>query len=126
MKITIYHSLIGATLAMLNTAKRENVWGHEMLVQTIDTSDTEQVEQLKADGWQDNPQAVIDENEGHQLQAENNNMKNQLESAKALEKVTQLESQVASLIAENADLKAQLAKKPTTKTVVKTTDKTAE
>lgn len=117
MKMTIYRSLIGASLAILNTAKRENVWGHDMLVKTIDASDKEQVEQAQADGWQKTPQAVIDENEGLQLEAENKALKGQINNAETLQKANELEQENLHLkqenerlTAENEDLKGQLTK----------------
>lgn len=48
-KIMIYAPLsaIGGTI--------ENVWGTEMRVKSIDSSDKEAVEQAKADGWSNKP-----------------------------------------------------------------------
>lgn len=37
----------------------ENVWGTEMRVKSIDSSDKDAVEQAKADGWSNKPQDVI-------------------------------------------------------------------
>lgn len=56
----------------------ENVWGTEMLVMRIDSSDKAQVEQAKANGWQKDAQSVIDEIEGAKLIAENDDMKSKL------------------------------------------------
>lgn len=56
----------------------ENVWGTEMLVMRIDSSDKEQVEQAKANGWQKDARSVIDEIEGAKLIAENDDMKSKL------------------------------------------------
>lgn len=115
--MTIYRKTSGADTQMLNESKRENVWGHNMLVKTIDASDKDAVAQAKADGWQNDPQSVIDEVEGEQLQAENNLLKRQAASAKAIERVAELE-------AENAKLKAEIAELKKPKTATKTTTKT--
>ena len=71
-KMMIYAPLsaIGGTI--------ENVWGTEMRVKSIDSSDKEQVEQAKANGWQKDAQSVIDEIEGAKLIAENDDMKSKL------------------------------------------------
>ena len=121
--ITIYRKVSGADTQMLNESKLENVWGHQMLVRTVDKSDKELASQLKADGWQKDPQSVIDEVEGEQLQAENERLKRQIDSAKAIERVKELESENAKLKAENAELKKP---KTTTKTTAKTDTKAAE
>ena len=115
--MTIYRKVNGADTQMLNESKLENVWGHQMLVRTVDKSDKELASQLKADGWQPDPQSVIDEVEGEQLQAENARLQRQIDSAKAIERVAELEAENDRLKAENAELK-----KP--KTATKTTAKT--
>ena len=121
--MTIYRKVSGADTQMLNESKRENVWGADMLVKTIDASDKEQVAQAKADGWQKDPQSVIDEVEGEQLQAENARLQRQIDSAKAIERVKELEKENAKLKAEIAELKKP---KTTTKTTTKTDTKAAE
>lgn len=115
--ITIYRKVNGADTQILNESKLENVWGHQMLVRTVDKSDKELASQLKADGWQPDPQSVIDEVEGEQLQAENESLKRQANSAKAIERVKELE-------AENDNLKAEIAELKKAKTATKTTAKT--
>lgn len=121
--ITIYRKVNGADTQMLNESKLENVWGHQMLVRTVDKSDKELAGQLKADGWQNDPQSVIDEVEGEQLQAENARLQRQIDSAKAIERVAELEKENAKLKAEIAELKKP---KTTTKTTTKTDTKAAE
>lgn len=116
--ITIYRKVNGADTQMLNESKLENVWGHQMLVRTVDKSDKELASQLKADGWQKDPQSVIDEVEGEQLQAENARLQRQIDSAKAIERVKELEAENAKLKAENAELK----KAKTTRTTAKTAE----
>lgn len=115
--ITIYRKVNGADTQMLNESKLENVWGHQMLVRTVDKSDKELASQLKADGWQPDPQSVIDEVEGEQLQAENARLQRQIDSAKAIERVAELE-------AENDKLKAEITELKKAKTATKTTAKT--
>lgn len=115
--ITIYRKVNGADTQMLNESKLENVWGHQMLVRTVDKSDKELASQLKADGWQPDPQSVIDEVEGEQLLAENARLQRQIDSAKAIERVAELEAENDKLKAENAELKKA---KTTTKTTAKT------
>lgn len=119
--MTIYRKPSGADLQMQNESHRENVWGTEMLVKVIDVSDKEQVEQAKADGWKDNPQAVIDEIEGDKLERENAQLQRQIDSAKAIERVTELEAENSKLKAEITKLKADKAKS-TTKTTTKVDD----
>lgn len=121
--ITIYRKVNGADTQMLNESKLENVWGYQMLVRTVDKSDKELAGQLKADGWQPDPQSVIDEVEGEQLQAENARLQRQIDSAKAIERVAELEKENAKLKAENAELKKA---KTATKTTTKTDNKAAE
>lgn len=115
--ITIYRKVNGADTQMLNESKLENVWGYQMLVKTVNKSDKELASRLKADGWQPDPQLVIDEVESEQLQAENARLQRQIDSAKAIERVKELEAENAKLKAENAELKkAKTATKTTTKT----------
>ena len=87
-KIMIYAPLsaIGGTI--------ENVWGTEMRVKSIDSSDKDAVEQAKADGWSNKPQDVIDQVEAEKLQAENKVMKGQLGDSK---RIKELEETVAEL-----------------------------
>lgn len=115
--ITIYRKVSGADTQTLNESKLENVWGHQMLVRTVDKSDKELASQLKAEGWQPDPQSVIDEVEGEQLQAENARLQRQIDSAKAIERVAELE-------AENDKLKSEIAELKKAKTATKTTAKT--
>ena len=119
--ITIYRKVNGADTQMLNDSKLENVWGHQMLVRTVDKSDKELASQLKADGWQPDPQSVIDEVEGEQLQAENAQLQRQIDSAKAIERVAELEAENSKLKAEITKLKADKPKS-TTKTTTKVDD----
>lgn len=121
--ITIYRKVNGADAQMMNESKLENVWGHQMLVRTVDKSDKELAGKLKSFGWQPDPQSVIDEVEGEQLQAENARLQRQIDSAKAIERVAELEAENAKLKAENAELKKA---KTATKTAAKTETKPTE
>ena len=94
-KIMIYAPLsaIGGTI--------ENVWGTEMRVKSIDSSDKDAVEQAKADGWSNKAQDVIEQVEAEKLQAENKVMKGQLGDDK---RVKELEEQLSQALTEIAGL----------------------
>lgn len=94
-KIMIYAPLsaIGGTI--------ENVWGTEMRVKSIDSSDKDAVEQAKADGWSNKAQDVIDQVEAEKLQAENKVMKGQLGDSK---RIKELEEQLSQALTEIAGL----------------------
>lgn len=103
--MTIYRTTDNATLEDENQSQRENVWGTEMLVKTIDASDKDTVTEAKANGWRKDPQEVIDENETRKLEAENKLLQKQIQSAKAIERVAELEAENDKLKAEIAELK---------------------
>lgn len=86
-------SAIGGTI--------ENVWGTEMRVKSIDSSDKDTVEQAKADGWSNKAQDVIEQVEAEKLQAENKVMKGQLGDDK---RVKELEKQLSQALTEIAGL----------------------
>lgn len=86
-------SAIGGTI--------ENVWGTEMRVKSIDSSDKDEVEQAKADGWSSKAQDVIEQVEAEKLQAENKVMKGQLGGDK---RVKELEEQLSQSLTEIAGL----------------------
>lgn len=94
-KIMIYAPLsaIGGTI--------ENVWGTEMRVESIDSSDKDAVEQAKADGWTNKAQDVIDQVEAEKLQAENKVMEGQLGDSK---RIKELEEQLSQALTEVAGL----------------------
>lgn len=71
----------------------ESIWGADMRVKRIDSSNKEAVEQAKADGWQGSAQVVIDEIEGAKLKAENNKMKGKLLDSKDQALITQLQAE---------------------------------
>lgn len=86
-------SAIGGTI--------ENVWGTEMRVKSIDSSDKDAVEHAKADGWSNKAQDVIEQVEAEKLQAENKVMKGQLGDDK---RVKELEEQLSQALTEIAGL----------------------
>ena len=94
-KIMIYAPLsaVGGTI--------ENVWGTEMRVKSIDSSDKDAVEQAKADGWSNKAQDVIEQVEAEKLQAENKVMKGQLGDDK---RIKELEEQLSQALTEIAGL----------------------
>ena len=94
-KMMIYAPLsaIGGTI--------ENVWGTEMRVKSIDSSDKDAVEQAKADGWSNKAQDVIEQVEAEKLQAENKVMKGQLGGDK---RIKELEEQLSQALTEIAGL----------------------
>ena len=102
-KIMIYAPLsaIGGTI--------ENVWGTEMRVRTIDSSDKDEVEQAKADGWLSKASDVIEQIETQKLEAENKVMKSKLSSGDGNKRITELEEQLAEALTEVAQLEAKLA-----------------
>lgn len=79
----------------------ENVWGHQMLTRSIDSSNKDAVEQAKADGWSNKAQDVIEQVEAEKLQAENKVMKGQLGGDK---RVKELEEQLSQALTEIAGL----------------------
>lgn len=98
-KIMIYAPLsaIGGTI--------ENVWGTEMRVKSIDSSDKDAVEQAKTDGWTNKPQDVIKQVEAEKLQAENKVMKGQLVGSNPPNSRTkELEEQLSQALTEIAGL----------------------
>ena len=86
-------SAIGGTI--------ENVWGTEMRVKSIDSSDKDAVEQAKKDGWSNKAQDVIEQVEAEKLQAENKVIKGQLGDDK---RVKELEEQLSQALTEIAGL----------------------
>lgn len=87
----------------------ESVWGHKMRIRTIDSSDKDEVEQAKADGWLSKASDVIDQIETQKLEAENEVMKGKLSSGDGNKRITELEEQLAEALTEVAQLEAKLA-----------------
>lgn len=80
----------------------ERVWGHEMQVCTIDSSNEEAVAAAKANGYSNNPNDIIEQIETQKLEAENEVMKGKLSSGDGNKRIKELEAEVK-------DLKAKLA-----------------
>lgn len=78
----------------------ENVWGHQMQVDTIDPTDKDAVEKAKADGWTNKPQDVIEQIEVKKMQSQNAAMQSQVDSAQSAEKIKALEAEVSELKAK--------------------------
>lgn len=94
----------------------ENVWGSKMRVKTIDPTDKDAVEQAKAEGWSNNPQDIIEQNEAKKLTAENKALKSDIADLDAQKRITELEaenekleSQLSEALTEVADLTERLA-----------------
>ncbi|MGM8938151.1 hypothetical protein ACS8E2_05595 [Psychrobacter glaciei] len=87
----------------------ESVWGHKMRVRTIDSSNKDEVEQAKADGWLSKAGDVIEQIETQKLEAENKVMKGVLSSGDGNKRITELEEQLAEALTEVAQLEAKLA-----------------
>lgn len=96
-KMMIYApiSAIGGTI--------ENVWGAEMRVKSIDSSDKDAVEQAKADGWSNKAQDVIEQVEAQAMKKDNDKMKGQLSGGND-KRVKELEEQLSQALTEIAGL----------------------
>lgn len=80
----------------------ESVWGHKMRVRTIDSSDKDEVERAKADGWVSKAGDVIEQIETQKLEAENKVMKGKLSSGDGNKRIKELEDEVRELEAKLA------------------------
>lgn len=86
----------------------ENVWGHQMLTRSIDSSNKDEVEQAKADGWTNKPQDVIKQIEAQAMKKDNDKMKGQLSGGND-KRVKELEEQLSQALTEIAGLESKLA-----------------
>lgn len=86
----------------------ENVWGHQMLTRSIDSSNKDEVEQAKADGWTNKPQDVIKQIEAQAMKKDNDKMKGQLSGGND-KRVKELEEQLSQALTEVAELESKLA-----------------
>lgn len=86
----------------------ENVWGHQMLTRSIDSSNKDEVEQAKADGWSNKPQDVIKQIEAQAMKKDNDKMKGQLSGGND-KRIKELEEQLSQALTEIAGLEAKLA-----------------
>lgn len=85
----------------------ENVWGHDMQVMAIDSSNKEAVEAAKANGYTDKPQDIIDQIEAKQMQKENTAIKGQLSGGKDKARIDELEGQLATALGEIAGFESE-------------------
>lgn len=107
-KIMIYATTdkVGGTI--------ENVWGTEMRVRTIDSSNKDEVEQAKADGWMPKADGVIEQIETEKLEAENKVMKGKLDGARVGDtannsRIDELEEQLSTALTEIAGFEQERA-----------------
>lgn len=84
----------------------ENVWGHQMLTRSIDSSNKDEVEQAKADGWTNKPQDIIKQIEAQAMKKDNDKMKGQLGDDK---RVKELEEQLSQALTEIAGFEQERA-----------------
>lgn len=82
----------------------ENVWGYQMLTRSIDSSNKDEVEQAKKDGWSNKAQDVIEQVEAEKLQAENKVMKTVLADGADKDRINELEEQLSQALTEIAGL----------------------
>ena len=97
--------MIYATLSAIG-GTIENVWGTEMRVKSIDSSDKDAVEQAKADGWTNKPQDVIKQIEAQAMKKDNDKMKGQLSGGND-KRIKELEEQLSQALTEIAGLEQQ-------------------
>ena len=87
----------------------ENVWGHDMQVMAIDSSNKEAVEAAKANGYTDKAQDIIEQIEAKQMQKENTAIKGQLADGADKARIDELEEQLATALSEIAGFETERA-----------------
>lgn len=92
----------------------ENVYGTKMRVRVIDSSNKDEVEQAKADGWQPKADDVIEQIETEKLEAENKVMKGKLDGARVGDtannsRIDELEEQLSTALTEIAGFEQERA-----------------
>lgn len=80
----------------------ENVYGTKMRVRTIDSSNKDEVDQAKADGWMSKAGDVIEQIETEKLEAENKAMKTVLADGQDEDRIDELEEQLTTALDEIA------------------------
>lgn len=80
----------------------ENVWGHDMQVMAIDSSNKAALEASIANGYTDKPQDIIEQIEAKQMQKENTAIKGQLANGADKARIDELEGQLATALSEIA------------------------
>ena len=78
-----------------------------MLTRSIDSSNKDEVEQAKADGWTNKPQDVIKQIEAQVMKKDNDKMKGQLSGGND-KRVKELEEQLSQALTEIAGLEASV------------------
>lgn len=86
----------------------ERVWGYEMQVCTIDSSDEKAVSAAKANGYSDSPHDVIELIHAMAMKSENNAMKGVLSDGKDKDRIDELEGQLTTALEEIAGLESKL------------------
>lgn len=87
----------------------ENVWGHDMQVMAIDSTNKAAVEAAKVNGYTDNARDIIEQIEAKQMQKENTAIKGQLASGADKARIDELEGQLATALGEVAGFEAERA-----------------
>lgn len=92
----------------------ENVYGTKMRVRVIDSSNKDEVEQAKADGWMPKADDVIEQIETEKLEAENKVMKGKLDGARVGDtannsRIDELEEQLSQALTEVAGFEQERA-----------------
>lgn len=82
----------------------ENVWGCDMQVRAIDSSDKDAVDKAKADGWTNKAQDIIEQTQAKAMQKDNDKMKGRLSDGKDKARIDELEGQLATALTEIAGL----------------------
>lgn len=85
----------------------ENVWGHDMQVMAIDSTNKAAVEAAKANGYTDKPQDIIEQIEAKQMQKENTAIKGQLAIGADKARIDELEGQLATALGEIAGFESE-------------------
>lgn len=75
----------------------ENVWGYDMQVSRIDSSDKAATDAAKANGYTDKAQDIIELIKAKAMQKDNDRMKGQLSSGADKKRIKELELEIDSL-----------------------------
>lgn len=86
----------------------ENVWGYDMQVSRIDSSDKAATDAAKADGYTDKAQDIIELIKAKAMQKDNDRMKGQLSSGADKKRIKELEVELAGALIERAKLESEL------------------
>lgn len=86
----------------------ENVWGYDMQVSRIDSSDKAATDAAKANGYTDKAQDIIELIKAKAMQKDNDRMKGQLSSGADKKRIKELEVELAGVLIESAKLESEL------------------